>query len=593
MDDALVGLATIVIAGIGAQWLGRRLTIPSIILLLPAGILAGPVTGLVEPEELFGDALFPGVTLAVSLLLFESGLGLRFSEIKEGGTPVARLVTIGIAITFGLGALATNVIFPIRTDLAMMVGAILVVSGPTVIGPLVESSRPRQPVRSVIVWEGTFADPIGATLGVVTLNIILTGHRPALHAVWGVLSTVGLGVGVGLAAAALLVLVLRLYLVTDVLEPAVALLFAVAAFAAAELVLPEAGLFSTTTLGIALANQRLAPITGIRVFGTSLEILIIGSLFIILGAGVDGGALVDVLPRAAVLVAVLSVVVRPVAVVLSTWGTSIPRNQRALLACVAPRGIVAAATVSVFAIQLESDGFDPGDVVPIVFAVILGTGLVYGTLTPLASRWLGVSEARRTGVALVGSEPWMIEIARELRRLEVPVLLVAAGRPDLAGRDDLDFPVYTDPLRADVLDEALVEHSIGQAVVASHDEDHNLRAMAAGVQLLGRGSTYHLPSGDPTLTSEARALLNVSRRPFSPGLTVRAIEARLAEGAVIRTVEPLTSDSITPLVRIRPDRPVDLRPGRRRPHLDDRIIALVRVGPTHESAAETGSSSDS
>ena len=183
-NQIIIGLVTIIVFGVGAQWVGRRTGVPSLLLLLPAGLLAGDVFGLVEPEEMFGDLLFPMVTLLLSLLLFQSGLQLRLEELPgEARSSVTRLVTIGLAITFIGGALAAVAFLDVPTELAVMVGAILVVSGPTVVGPLLDVVRPKEPTGTVLLWEGTTLDPIGATLGVVVLNLVVASDRGGVHPV--------------------------------------------------------------------------------------------------------------------------------------------------------------------------------------------------------------------------------------------------------------------------------------------------------------------------------------------------------------------------------------------------------------------------
>src|SRR5215211_571426 len=283
-NEITIGLATIVVLGVGAQWVARRLEFPSVLLLLPAGILAGE-TGLVDPRGLFGDTLFPLTTLLVSLLLFQAALQLRVAELpRVARGPVLRLVTLGAAVTFVGASLAVSALFDVSTGMAFLIGAILVVSGPTVVGPLVAAVRPRAPLGPILNWEGTVLDPIGATLGVVVLNLVVASRRGALHPALQALERLGVGVAAGLVAAALMVLVLSRFLVTDDMEAAVAVLFAVAAFAVAEVAFSEAGLFATVTLGLVVANQRFVPTARITGFGATLEVLVIGILFILLGA---------------------------------------------------------------------------------------------------------------------------------------------------------------------------------------------------------------------------------------------------------------------------------------------------------------------
>lgn len=293
-NEIIIGLSTIIVFGVGAQWIGRRTGIPSLLLLLPAGLLAGDVFGLVEPVELFGDILNPLVTLLVALLLFQSGVQLRLQELpRDARGSVARLVSIGLAITFAGATAAVALFLDVPAELAFMTGAILVVSGPTVVGPLLDVVRPREPTGKVLLWEGTVLDPVGAILGVVVLNVVLASGGGGVHPVLQMLGRLGVGLAVGLIAAGLLVFVMSRFLLTANMEAAVGLLFATAAFAVADVTLSEAGLFATVTLGFVVANQRVVSTRSIKGFGETLEVLIIGTLFIILGALVKIDDLVD------------------------------------------------------------------------------------------------------------------------------------------------------------------------------------------------------------------------------------------------------------------------------------------------------------
>jgi NhaP-type Na+/H+ or K+/H+ antiporter len=315
------------------------------------------------------------------------------------------------------------------TSDAFLTGAILVVSGPTVVGPLVRVMRPRAPIGPVLNWESTVLDPLGAVLGVVVLNIVVASARGELHPALQLGERLGVGVAIGAVAAALLVLVLARFLVTDDMEAAVALMFAVAAYAVAEVLVSEAGLLAAVVLGVVVANQRRVPTARISGFGETLEVLIIGILFMVLGALVPLDDLLDNLGRIAALVAVLVLVVRPLGVSLALARTGVSRNERVLIGGVDPRGIVAAATAAQFSGVLDDDGLSNRLLLPVVFGVILGAGVVYGIGAPLLARLLGVVAPRPTGVCLIGDAPWVRDLARQLHGLGLPVLRLTTGPP--------------------------------------------------------------------------------------------------------------------------------------------------------------------
>lgn len=478
MDSEIVrGIGLIVVLGVGLQWAAHLVRVPSIVLLLAGGLAVGPGLDLVDTDEILGDALFPVVSLAVGVLLFNGAMELRFTDLRGGArTPVLRLVTVGALGTWLLTAAAVHVLFHEPVRVSLLLGAILVVSGPTVVGPVLRLARPTDPTGTIARWEGIIIDPIGATLGLFCVNAFFVAELTPGE-VWSDVVVVALaGVAAGLAGAALLVLALRRLWVPDELEVAVALMVVVAAYVVAEGVRPEAGLFATTTMGLALANQRIAPVRQLRVFGEPIVVLLIGTLFIALAARVEADPLIEHLPEALVLAAVLALIVRPLVVAASTARhPSLTGRERAFLACLAPRGIVAAATAALFTLRLEQIG-EPSEVlVPVTFAVIILLALVYGLGAPPAARRLGVAQPRPRGALVVSGQPWAIGLAAELCRQGVPAVLVARGRADLEDRDDLPFVVHTGLFRE--LSPSGRLDDVAGAVIASRDDEADLLAL--------------------------------------------------------------------------------------------------------------------
>ena len=258
-QDTLIALAAVIVLGIGAQWLAWRFGMPSILLLLLTGVVAGPLTGFVDPDDIFGSALLPIVSLSVALILYEGGLSLRLSELSKVGSVVRNLLSIGVLVTWLIAGWAAWAILGFDPRVAILFGAILVVTGPTVIGPLLQQIRPTGPVAAILKWEGIAIDPLGAVLAVVVFDVVSVGHddvSPWAHGGLAVLRTVGVGGGLGLLAAALYVLLVKRFWVPDHLQNGVSLMLAVAVFAASNYVQEEAGLLGVTVMGVALANQK-------------------------------------------------------------------------------------------------------------------------------------------------------------------------------------------------------------------------------------------------------------------------------------------------------------------------------------------------
>ncbi|MFQ5430137.1 MAG: cation:proton antiporter, partial [Phycisphaerae bacterium] len=230
-DSILIAIAGIIVLGVSAQWIAWRIGLPSILLLLTFGIIAGPLTGWIRPGELFPDDLFfPVVSLAVALILYEGGLSLKVSELPKVGSVVRNLVSIGALLSWGIGALAAHVVLGLDVALSALLGAILVVTGPTVIGPLLRQIRPAGVVGPVLKWEGIVIDPIGALAAVLIYEAILIGEakEASIYVALGVLKTLMLGSGIGLAAAGLLVLMLARYWIADHLQNAASLMLVLA-----------------------------------------------------------------------------------------------------------------------------------------------------------------------------------------------------------------------------------------------------------------------------------------------------------------------------------------------------------------------------
>jgi NhaP-type Na+/H+ or K+/H+ antiporter len=558
-SEVVRGIGLIVVLGVGLQWVARRFGLPSIVLLLAGGLVVGPGFDAVDPDLIFRDSLFPIVSLAVGLLLFNGGLDLDLAALRRGSRgPVVRLVTIGAAVTWVLSSVAAHLLFHEPVRVSVLIGAILVVSGPTVVGPLLRLVRPTEPDATILRWEGILIDPIGATLALFCLNtFFIDGFT--LRAVWSELVAVAVaGALAGAAAAAVLVVSLRRMIVPNDLEVAVALMFVVAAYTVAEAVRPEAGLFATTVMGLVLANQRWAPIDQIRAFGEPVVALLIGSLFIVLAADVEAGALRDHLLGGLVLAAALALLVRPLAVALATAGSSLRGRDRAFLACMAPRGVVAASTAALFSLRLEDIGQASEVLTPVVFAVILVLAVLYGLGSIRAARLLGVARPPARGALVLSGAPWALGLARELAAAGFTAVVAARGRSDLV-RDDVPYSVYTglvfDLPGSGVLDD------VRRAVIASRDDETDLFAFGLLADALGPGNVWVLPSrtepaggrGVRSPASRARAALLESRarRPFGPEVTHELLTRVMHEGGRVRTV---AADTVPPgahvLVRV-------------------------------------------
>lgn len=496
-EHALIGLALILILGIGAQWLAWRLRLPAILLLLLTGILAGPVTGLLHVNELLGDLIFPVISLSIAVILFEGGLTLKLAELRAAGSVIIRLVTVGALITWMVTSVAARYILNLDVRISLILGAILVVTGPTVIGPLLRQIRPSGPSGITLKWEGILIDPLGVTLAILVFEAILIGELNAapLGILIGMVTTLGAGILVGAVGALFLIIILRRHWVPDYLQGSVALLTVMAAYAGADLLRPEAGLLSVTLMGIALANQRWVAVRHIVEFKENLSVLLIGSLFILLAARLDPETLQYLDGRVLGFLAVLVLIGRPLAVWISSSRAGFTLRDKLFLSWLAPRGIVAAAVSALFAERLQAAGFEQANLlVPYVFFTILFTVALYGlTAAPLA-RALGLSELNPQGLLLVGAQPLNRAIAQVLCQQGVQVLLLDKNFNNIAHAQMEGLPAHF----GDVLDEEMLEEvnltGLGRLLALTANDEVNALAALHLSETFGRTNVFQLPT---------------------------------------------------------------------------------------------------
>ena len=439
-ESALIALASIGLLGIACQWLAWRVKLPAILFLLLGGILIGPVAGWLRPDQLFGDLLFPMVSLAVAVVLFEGSLTLKLEEIRGLQRVVRNLVSYGLLISGTVTALATHWLFGLGWQLAALFGALMTVTGPTVVVPLLRTVRPTAAVAKALRWEGIVIDPLGALLAVLVFEFIVSSHTGAAFGhvalVFGLI--VVTGTLFGAAAGHLLGLLLRNYLIPEYLHNVTTLALVFAVFAGANAVEAESGLLAVTVMGMWLTNMKRVPVEAILDFKESLSVFFISGLFIILAARLQLGQMALMGWGALGVLAVIQLVARPLKVALSTIGSTLGWRERVLLAWIGPRGIVAAAISALFALRLEELGYPEARLlVPLTFLIIIGTVILQSLSARPLARLLGVAEPEPRGVLIVGANPVARAVGGALFKRGFPVILadsywehVSAARMD-------------------------------------------------------------------------------------------------------------------------------------------------------------------
>lgn len=536
-------LASIIALGAVAQWVGWKLKIPAILLLLGAGFLVGPVTGFINVDAFLGDLLFPIVSAAVAIILFEGGLTLKFSDLREAGVTIVRLVSLGVAVTWALVFGLSLSLLGFNGFLSALFAALLTVTGPTVIGPMLRTIRPRGKVKYMAKWEGILNDPIGVILAVLVFEVLIAGQggheahgSSGMIIATGLLKTIVIGVvGAGLSGGLLLGLV-KAKLLPEFLHNIVALALVLGAFGVSNYFQEESGLLTVTLFGIMLANQNIFDIRHITAFKENLQILLISMLFILLAARVDPATINIINGRTILFLVALIVIVRPAAVLVSTIGSGATWKERILLMMLAPRGIVAVALTSLFTLKLEKAGVpDAAEMMAVMLLVVVGTVGFYGLLAaPMSSR-LGLSNLDPQGVLFVGAHDWSISMAAELKKAGGDVVLIDSNRFHTHRAQRHDLEAHAGNVFSEEFLEELDFSNIGHAVALTANDEVNAFAQTTLRDYIERADIYHLL---PEKSSNPQAGESRKMNPlFAEDATYSFFEKQLAAGA---TFEHLT-----------------------------------------------------
>lgn len=505
MDNLVLAVGIIGLLGVGAQWLAWRFNFPGIVLMAIAGVLAGPVFGIFTPadappgappmEALFGKFYRPIISVAVAVILFEGGLSLNFSELGGVKTGVRRLVFPGVPVAWFLGSVAAYLIGGLSWQVALLFGGIMIVTGPTVIIPLLRQSRLNARPATLLKWEGIVNDPIGALLAVVVYEFLVFGdaHASPSEIVSSILLASLLAGGLGFAFGRLAASAFRLGWAPEYLKPPVLLVMVLICFEAANLLQHEAGLLAVTAMGVTLANSRVASINELRLFKENIAVLLVSGVFIILTANLTMGDIRALDWSVFWLIIAMLFVVRPLSVLISTIGSGLPFKERLLVGWIAPRGIVAVAVSSFFGAALLAEGYpDAGKLIPLAFAMVFATVTMHGfTIGPLAKA-LGLASRERPGVLIVGASPWSVALAAKLKELEIPVMVADASYRRLKPARLADVPTYYGEILSEVTEHHLDLNRFGYLLAVSGNEAHNALVATDLAPELGRAAIFQV-----------------------------------------------------------------------------------------------------
>ena len=436
--------------GVGSQWLAWRMRMPSIVLMLLAGLIVGPMLGILNPAEQFGDMLGPVIAIAVAIILFEGGMTLNFHSLRDAATGVKRLVILGAPLGWLASALTLHYVAGLSWATSAVFGGIMSVTGPTVIAPLLRQAKLQKRPAALLQWEAIVNDPVGALAAVLAFQVVIVietassagGAAQELAVGIGVATLLGIAGGWGIARA------FRLAYVPEYMKVPVLFVVLLAVFALSDFVLHESGLLAVTIMGIWIANAHLPSYTELRRFKEHATVLLVSGVFILLAANMSWAALRSLDITALLFVLAVIFIARPLPVLAALAFSDVPWRERLLVAFTGPRGVVLVAVAGLFGERLVEIGItDAASIAPLAFALVAATVVLHGfTLTPLA-RLLALTASANPGVIILGGSRWSVALAEALKKMDLQVIIADPNHAHLRGaRDDGVLPFFGDLL---------------------------------------------------------------------------------------------------------------------------------------------------
>lgn len=506
-------LAGIIVLGIVAQWVAWRARIPAIVPLILIGLAVGPLAEYMTGEKLIDplneggsdtglflvDSMFAFVSLAIGIILFEGGLTLKYREFKSVGTSIVRLITLGSLITFIGGALAAHYIYGLSWQMAFLFAALIIVTGPTVIAPILRNTPLNRNVAAVLKWEGILIDPVGALAAVLVFEFILASSEGGFfqvsqEAFITFIKVLLVGLSLGFGAAYGLYYFIKRDLIPEYLLNVVTLALVLLVFVLSDHAAHESGLLTVVVMGMTLANFKDVPrIKDILDFKESLTVLLISILFILLAANINLEQIQSLNVTNTLLLFGAVILLRPLGVFASTAGTELKTNEKLFISWVGPRGIVAAGVASLFSLKLVQKGYEGADIItPIVFSIVLGTVLLNATTARLMASWLKVKMSKSEGILIIGANYGARLIAQYLKSQQKHVVLIDNNEQSVEEVKALGLEAIRENIYKLDLEERFELLDMGYLMAMTSNNNVNEYACKHYQHVFGENGTYRL-----------------------------------------------------------------------------------------------------
>ncbi|WP_100642645.1 cation:proton antiporter [Alteromonas facilis] len=539
MENIAVMLVVVGLISIACQYAAYKVKLPAILFLLLSGIIVGPGINLINADALFGDLLFPIVSLSVAIILFEGALTLKFSDISGHGAMVRNLCSVGVIVTWLVATPTAHYALNLSWELAALFGAIVTVTGPTVIVPMLRTVRPSSKLANILRWEGIVIDPIGALFAVLVFEFILAQQDAVLHTFIAFGTTVLVGGALGSAFGYMLGVALRKQWIPYYLQNTAVLTLMLAAFAFSNVFAHESGLLTVTIAGMILANMRNVDVESILEFKETLSVLLISALFILLATRIDFAAIQAIGMGAVVVIAAIMFVARPLAVGMSAIGTGLTIKEQALLSWIAPRGIIAAAVSALFSIKLEAAGYEQASlIVPMVFLVIIATVVIQSLTSSTVAQWLGLRSPEQNGFLLFGASQFSRELALELSKSEINTIVADTNWDAIRLSRMQNIKTYYGNPMSDHAERYLDLSLVGSVLILSPYRQLNPLVTVHFEHELGRDATVMgLGNNESDKPQSHQVSENFAQKMslFGEGITYAFLASAMKNGAIIKT----------------------------------------------------------
>lgn len=528
-------MALVGVLGVGAQWAAWRMRMPAIVLMLGVGLIVGPMTGIFDPARDLGDIYKPLISLAVAIILFEGGMSLDFHRLGDAKGGVTRLVLIGAPLGWLLSTLTLAYGAGLSWPAATVFGGILIVTGPTVIAPLLRSARLAKRPAQLLQWEAIVNDPIGALAAVLAYEVVLVSIQnvsagEAIQML--VLGIIGAAV-IGWAVAAFLARAFQRGWVPEYMKVPVMFVSILGVFAGTDSILHESGLLAVTVMGVVIANADLPSMTELRRFKEHATILLVSGVFILLAASMDFGQIGKLDWRAALFVASVVLIARPITVLVSLMRSTLPMNERLLVAFTGPRGVVLIAVAGLFGEQLSGLGIEDGALLgPLAFVLVLSTVVLHGfTLAPVAKA-LGLAGGA-PGLLIVGGSRFTTALAETMKTAKIETLITDPNHAHLIRARTSGLNTWYGDILSDAAEDRIELISYGTLLAATDNDAYNTLVTTDLSPEMGREAVWQVTRAKDdrprhTLPSQ------LGGRPFAGGRTVTALDTMIGEGWTLR-----------------------------------------------------------